>query len=203
MDALRRSDNELRTATNEEIAAYIQSKDPSRLVGLHNNVKGIYHELRYVEEENNDGDEYIVELFQATNHPGSDVLITNTLTGEVKEVQLKATDYLSYIKEHNQKYEDIGVFATEEVASRSDDIMSTGFTNKELNEDVEGVVDKLDGYGDFGVASSMTVAAMISLARNVNVLLRGNKMTSAEKARLIEDGMVAAGVAGIVSLLIG
>lgn len=203
MDALRRSNLRLREATNEDIADYIQSQDPAQLAGFQNNVKGIYHELRFTKEQNADNDEYLVELFEATNHPGADVRITNTLTGEIKEVQLKATDYLSYIKQHNQKYEDIGVFATDEVASQDAGITSTGVTNKELNEDVSAVIEELDDYGEFGVASSMTVAAMISLARNVNVLLRGNKMTSNEKAKLVEGGMVAAGVAGIVSLLIG
>jgi len=203
IEALRRSDNELNGATTEEIAAYIQSKDPSQLPGLQNNVKGIYHELSYAAAENSDNDEYLVELFGATNHPGSDVIITNTLTGEVREVQLKATDYLSHIKEHNQRYENIGVFATDEVAAKSAGITSTGFTNRELSEDVEKVVEDLDGSGDFGIASSMTVAAMISLARNVKVLLRGSGMTAQEKKKVIEDGMVAAGVAGIVSLLIG
>lgn len=203
MDALRRSSLRLKEATNVEIAEYIQSQNPTQLAGLQNNIKGIYHELRFEKEENADTDEYLVELFELTNHPGADVRITNTLTGEIKEVQLKATDYLSYIKQHNQKYEDIEVFATDEAASQGADITSTGMTNKELNEDVAAVVEELDDYGEFGVASSMTVAAMISLARNVNVLLRGNKMTSNEKAKLIEGGMVSAGVAGMVSLLIG
>lgn len=203
LDALRRSTLGLREATNEDLAKYVQSLEPPQLVGLQNNVKGIYHELRFAHEENADSDEYIVELFGTTNHPGADVQITNILTGEVKEVQLKATDYLSYIKKHNQKYEDVSVFATAEVAAQDSDIISTGVANKELTEDVTGVLDDLDDYGTFGVASSMTVAAMISLARNVNILLRGGKMTADEKESLVEGGMVSAGVAGMVSLLIG
>ena len=203
IEALRRSANDLSGANTEEISAYIQAKDPSQLLGLQNNVKGIYHELRYADAENSDNDEYVIELFKATNHPGSDIIITNTITGELKEVQLKATDYLSHIREHNEKYEDIGVFATEEVASISEDVTSTGFTNKELSEDVEMVVEKLDSYGEYGFTSSMTVAAMVSLARNVNVLLRGGNMTTKEKKQVIEEGMVAAGVAGVISLLIG
>ncbi len=203
IDALRRSDSELHNASIEEISTYVQSKEPSQLLGLQNNVKGIYHELRYADAENNDGDEYVVELFAATNHPGSDVIITNTITGEVREAQLKATDYLSYIKEHNQKYEDIAVFATDEVASTSEYITSTGVTNRELGENVHEVFEGLDGCGESGVASSMTIAAMISLARNVNVLLRGGSMTTQDKTKVIQDGVVAAGVAGIFSLLIG
>ena len=56
---------------------------------------------------------------------------------------------------------------------------------------------------DFGVASSMSVAAMITLARNINVLLKGRGMNSEEQSKLLKDGSIAAGVAGIISLLIG
>ena len=119
--------------------------------------------------------------------------------------QLKATDYLSYIKKHNEKYEDISVLATEEVAKLDPDIGTTGISNREIREDVSDVFDSLkskDDY-DFGVGSSMTVAAMITLARNVKVILKGSKMTNDEKSKLVQDGMIAAGVAGVISLLIG
>jgi hypothetical protein len=203
LTALRRSSPSLKEATNEQLAEYVKSFTPAQLVGLQNNIKGIYHELRFEKEENTDGDEYIVELFEATNHPGADVKITNTLTGEVKEVQLKATDYLSYIKQHNQRYENISVFATEEVAIQDIDITSTGITNEELKEDVTKVISELGDEGELEVASSMTTAAMISLAKNVKILLHQDQMTAAEKIKLVEGGAVAAGVAGIISLLTG
>ena len=56
---------------------------------------------------------------------------------------------------------------------------------------------------DLGVATSMSVAAMITLARNIKVLLKCGNMTSDEKSKLIKDGSIAAGVAGVISLLIG
>jgi hypothetical protein len=203
IDSIKRSTNELSdNASTEEVSEYIKSKTPSELVGIRNNVKGIYHELAFVDSENSDGDEYFAELFQSTNHPGADVRITNTLTGETTEIQLKATNYLSYVEEHNNKYSEIVALATEEVASKSENIESSGLSNEELTRDVEGVVDDLEGSIQFGVASSMTVAAMVTLARNVRVLLRGKKMTKDQKEGLIEDGLVAAGVAGIVSLFI-
>ena len=53
------------------------------------------------------------------------------------------------------------------------------------------------------VLSSMTVAAMIILARKLKVILKGSKMTNDEKSKLVQDVKVAAGVAGVISLLIG
>ena len=94
------------------------------------------------------------ELFDEYNHPGSDIKLINTDTGEVKEFQLKATNYLSYIKEHNKKYKDIEVLATEEVAADAPDIGSTGVYNKDLREEVEDTLDKVDDpINQFNIAS--------------------------------------------------
>lgn len=202
LEALRRSNNALNTASEEELSNYIQGREPAQLSGLTNNIKGIYHELAFQAEENNDGDQYIVEIFGATNHAGSDIRIINTVTGEVKEVQLKATKYLSYIREHNEKYENIAVFATEEVASLDDAITSTGFSNTELNEDVAAVFDGLDDFDDPTAMASMSIAAMVTLARNSRVLLRGGSISQQDKEKLVKDGMIAAGVAGFVHLII-
>ena len=203
LDALRRSNNSLTSASNEDLSEYIKSLDPEQLQGLHSNIKGIYHELRFAHEENTDNDEYIVELFSDTNHAGADVIITNTITGNVKEVQLKATEYLSYIQKHNERYENIDVFATSEVANQSSEITSTNISNEEVNNDVSGVFEDLDdATNNVGVASSMSMAAMIVLAKNVKVLLRGDSIPVEKKSQMIKDGTIAAGTAALVSLLI-
>lgn len=202
LEALRRSNGQLTNASDEELAIYIQAMDPAQLSGLTNNIKGIYHELIFQNEENNDGDQYVVEIFDATNHAGSDVRIIDILTGEVKEVQLKATKYISYIRQHNEKYENIAVFATEEVANVDSEITSTGFSNSELNGDVGRVFDGLDDFDDPGALASMSTAAMITLARNSRVLLRGGSISQGEKEKLVKDGAVAAGIAGFVHLII-
>ena len=203
LDALRRSSTSLADASNEELSSYIKGMEPSQYQGLQNNIKGIYHELRYAAEENRDGDEYIVELFEATNHPGADVKITNLLDGEVREVQLKATSYSSLICEHNKKYESIDVFATSEVAEKMPDVESTGLSNEELTQDVDGVMSDLDNLYASGVASSMGVAGIVAIARNVNVLLKGTQMSKEEKQKLVKDGAISAGVAGLISLILG
>lgn len=203
LESLQRSNGSLAMATDEELSAYVKEMDPRQIMGLHNNIKGIYHEKRFALDENSNGDEYLVELFEATNHPGSDVRIINTITGDVKEVQLKATNYLSYVQDHNARYEDIAVFATTEVAELSDDISSTGLSNADLNKDVSSVFDELKDYEPPEMLTSMSVAAIVTLARNARVLLNGEKMKQKEQVQLIEDGVVSAGTAGLVHLLIG
>ena len=199
LDALRRSNGALADATEEELADYVQSLSPEQLTGLKNNVKGIYHELAFAARENGDGDEYIVELFEDSNHPGADVRIINTETGELTEIQLKATKYEAYVREHNQRYEDVAIFATEEVAA-SAGVESSEITNKELTRDTEQVIGAL-GH-EARVLESMGVAAMVNLSFNAAMLLRGGTLTREQKGALIEGGVVSASVAGLVQLIL-
>lgn len=200
LDAMRRSSGDLSNASQEDLAEYVQGLEPSQLRGLQNNVKGIYHELRFVESENNDGDQYVAELFESTNHPGADVRITNLETGEVREVQLKATQYMHSVREHNERYESIDVLATSEVAAQDPSIDSSGFLNNDLSDDVEGVSEQMAHMYDPGVVDSMAVAGTIALARNVRVLLKGGSLSAEERERLVKDGALSAGIAGLFSL---
>lgn len=203
LDALRRSKSSLENATNEELAAYVQSLEPGQLQGLENNLLGISHELRYYVQENSNGDQYVVELFDLTNHPGADVTITNKLTGEIREVQLKASNYQAYVEQHSERYADIPVMATDELAGRMDGVASTGISHEELTDDVDTVISGLRDVDDPGVLSSMSVAGMVTLARNVNVLLKGKSMSREEKEGLVQDGTRSALISGLVHTVIG
>lgn len=202
LDAIRRSRNDLNDATEGEIATYLKTLDPRQLEGLQNNVKGIYHELRYADAENSDFDFYSVELFDRTNHPGVDVIITNTLTGETREVQLKATEYTDYIRKHNERYDDIEIFATSEVADKMAGVTSTGISNDELEDDVADVFKDARDVDDSAIGSSVAVAGIIVLARNIKVLLSGERLSSAKKDEMIRDGVASASVSGLMAYLI-
>lgn len=204
LEALRRSNSLLATATDNELAEYIQGMEPYQLQGLQNNVKGIYHELRFARDYSANEDQYVVELFEAINHPGADVRISNLETGEVREVQLKATGFMSHIRAHNDRYESVDVFATSEIADRSDTIQSTGMSNAELTGDVSDVVSELGDAGESNdVLNSMALAGVVTLARHTRVLLKGGNMSEEDKRKVLESSAVSAGAAGVVSLLIG
>lgn len=202
LEALRRSKNALAGATEADLSAYVYSLSIDQIAGLKNNVKGIYHELAFQQRENLDGDEYIVELFGDTNHAGADVRIINTVTGDVSEMQLKATNYASYVRAHNERYEDIEVLTTSEVAEASPDWGSSEFSNADLTEDTTSALQKLDHDGGADVLDSMGVAAMVSLAVNAKAMLKGETLSTAAKQKIIQDGVVAASVAGLVQLVI-
>jgi hypothetical protein len=202
LQALRRSNNNLTDASKLELSDYVQSLSIEQIAGLKNNVKGIYHELAFQQRENLDGDEYVVELFSDTNHAGADVRIINVLTGDVSEIQLKATKYASYVRAHNEKYENIEVMTTSEVAEASPEWASSEFSNEDLTEDTTSALQKL-GYGvDAEIIDSMGVAAMVTLAANAKSMLKGEALSTDAKQKIIQNGVVAASVAGLVQLII-
>ncbi len=81
IDAIKRSDNNLAGAGIEEISVHLREYPQEQLQGILNNVKGIYHEMKFVAAENADGDNTEAELYEVTNHPGADVRLTNTSYG--------------------------------------------------------------------------------------------------------------------------
>lgn len=202
LQALRRSKNSLAEANDFELSQYIQSLSAEQISGVKNNVKGIYHELSFQQKENLDGDEYIVELFEKTNHPGADIRIINTLNGDVSEVQLKATNYASYVREHNEKYENIDILSTSEVASLSPEWSSSGFDNETLTKETTSTFEILDEGPDSNIIESMGVAAMVALAANARAMLIGKKLSLKAKQKIIEDGAIAATIAGLVQLIL-
>ena len=202
LQALRRSNNSLADASDLDLSKYVQSLSVEQIAGLKNNVKGIYHELAFQRHENLDGDEYIVELFDDTNHAGADVRIINVETGDVSEVQLKATNYASYVREHNEKYENIDVLTTSEVAAASSEWSSSGFSNEGLTADTTSTLNILDQGADANIAESMGVAAMVTLAANAKSMLKGEALSTEAKQKIIQDGVVAASVAGLVQLIL-
>jgi hypothetical protein len=202
LQALRRSINSLSNASEIELSEYVKSLSVEQISGLKNNVKGIYHELAFQRQENLDGDEYIVELFGDTNHAGADVRIINVETGDVSEVQLKATNYASYVRDHNEKYENIDVLVTSEVADSSPDWSSSEFSNADLTDDTSSTLKKLGHEADADLVESMGVAAMVTLAANAKSMLKGDALSTEVKQKIIQDGVVAASVAGLVQLII-
>lgn len=142
LKALKRTNPNLEGKSLDEISDYLQGLDEDQLLGLNNNVKGILHEIQFVEIENNDGDNITASLFTDTNHKDTDVVLTNNDTGEIFEVQLKATDSTSYVNDWINSHESGEVLITEELAEKMD-LETSGLSNDELTTDVNNFVDKV------------------------------------------------------------
>ena len=205
LEALRRSNNDLHDASESELSDYLHDLTPEQQRGVANNVKGIYHELKYVQEYNNTHEETYAELHSSTNHEGSDVIIKSKETGEViAEYQLKATDSQSYVREHQERYPDIEVRATEEVAAEMDGVESSGEINLDLSEDVDTVfivvedntmTDRIIESGEYtGLAAAGLEA--------INMLQGKSNLSDAGK-RTLRASASAAAAAGITAFLFG
>ena len=197
LEALRRSRNDLENASDEELIEYANSLSEAQLDGVINNVKGIYHELLFVAAENSDGDIYSAALFEATNHPGADVLITNELTGETHAIQLKATQYRSYIREHKERYAEFEVFATEEVAG--DCVGSTGYTNEQVTTDTEDAMSMLRESGDSVVDDAMATSAMIALAYQLGRVIKSRDISEAAARKATVEVTKTAFLSGFIA----
>ena len=139
--ALRRSAGKFQDASIEEISSMLSEYDESQIPGLVNNVKGILFELEFIEIENNDGDSIFAYQFENTNHPAYDIQLLNEETGEISELQLKATDSTAYVQEWIDEHGG-NIVVTEEVARRMG-LPGIGIENQELEVRVEDFIDKL------------------------------------------------------------
>ena len=160
LDAIRRSTNALDSHSSvKDIAAYIQQYNDDQMPGLANNIKGIYHELAYVEHENTDGDPIRAVLFEQTNHPDSDVMLIDEDTGKIDYIQLKATDDMTYVTNAIEQNPDIHMVTTQEMAQRLG-IESSGMSNSELKVQVEHTLSELSDDDYHHVVHSLPLVSI-------------------------------------------
>jgi len=198
IEAIRRSNHKYLNKTIEEIGTDISTMDIDSLRGFSSNIKGIYHELLFAKDENSDFDGISAELFSKTNHPGADVEFK--ISGiKIGEAQLKATDSVSAIKEHQEKYPDTDIYATKEVAEKINDVNSSGFSNRSLTADVEGVIEDLTKSEVVESLTTVPIASgLMSAALQSKDVLTGKTKVSLAGKEILKD----AGIAVSASLLI-
>lgn len=151
-EAVRRGYNSLEYASADEIEAYFSAVDTESVVGHASHIKGILFEQEFVESLMADGVE--ASLFEATNHPVTDVMVFGGLDG-VSELQLKATDTLSYVTGAMQDDPDVLFAVTSEVASEigPDILIDTGISNTALESAIEDTLfdEALSPFGAFSL----------------------------------------------------
>ena len=140
LEALRRSKKDLHDASESELSDYLHELTPAQQRGVANNVKGLYHELKYVDDYNSRDEDTYAQIHSSTSHQGSDVVIRTKASDEIiDEYQLKATNNEAHVHSHQTRYAEIEIKVTEEMALRIDDVESSGHSNVEMTKDVETV----------------------------------------------------------------
>ena len=187
LDALRRSKGVLSNASDAELGDYVASLDPTQLRGVVSNVKGIYHEMLFAAGHNSDGEEVFAELADQANQPGWDVEFS--IAGQViDQVQLKAVASPEQILRHIERYPDIEVFATSEVAALMPGVFDSGFSSMALEEDVAAVLAEIEG--EVSLSDSAELSAVVSLALSARaVLMAGRVEPRVFRAALADMGV--------------
>ena len=168
--ALRRSAKKFENASLEEIGEILNSYDDDQIPGLVNNVKGILFELEFVEIENNDGDSIFAYQFEQTNYPTYDVQLIDEQTGDIEEIQLKATDSASYVKSWMDEHGD-NIVVTDEVAEELG-LEGVGISNDELEVKVEDFLDKVKDADEESLTPLIGNIGTISLAISLVFLIK-------------------------------
>lgn len=138
-DSVRRGYGELEASSEVGILNYFSNIEPDEKMGHVSNIKGILFEQEYIEHLAVNGIE--AQVFEATNHPVTDIaLLDDDIV--IGELQLKATDSVSYINATLEQHPDIEIVATSEVASVMDSevIIDAEISNSALED---GVVNTL------------------------------------------------------------
>lgn len=201
--ALRRSDNDLVEASELKISEYLSSYSADQLKGIAYNVKGIYHELLFVHDYNETHDDTFAELFGSTNNPGTDVLIKDRASGDVlSELQLKATDSVRYVREHQSKYPDMEVRVTTEVSEDLENVASSEISNEALTQQVNANLNDLSNNTIYNqMTESAGLIGLISAGKEAIVVLQGRK-SPGESARSVVEAATAGSLAtGITAFL--
>ncbi|MEZ9623873.1 hypothetical protein AB4237_21140 [Vibrio sp. 10N.261.55.F6] len=168
-DAVRRGYNELELASNDEILDYFADVNPDAMSGHISNIKGIVFEQEVVAALNGQGMDAM--LFEATNHPVSDIALMSD--GDIAaEVQLKATDSVSYINETLAENSDIPILVTSEVADSFDNtlVIDSGIDNAALTDTVSETLagEMVHSVGE-SVASDVASEGLAELVADVAI----------------------------------
>jgi hypothetical protein len=205
LEAIRRVRNDWNGASEPELSSGLSQYDPEQIRGLANNAKGIYHEMLFVENYNNSNDGTYAEMHLATNHPGSDVMVKSKETDEiVVEYQLKATSSDQIIREHFEKYPDIDVLATEEIATKTHGVNSSGLSNEEITDKMDEVIaDTADNTLDDRIGESASLTGLAAAGLETIEVLSGRKEASKAGIDVLKSVGVAATSTALVAYLFG
>ena len=201
LDSLRRMKSDWEGLSTSELGDALQEYDANQLKGILSNAKGLYHELLFVDQFNQSHTQLTARVFEDTNHAGADIQIVDAATGEItKEAQLKALQDHYGITEHFERYPDIEVIATSEIASMVDGVESSGISNQEITEQMGCVVNDLSDSSALGDAIDVAaISGLVSIGKEAVEVLLGRKEISGVGTETIRNVSVATGSALVAS----
>lgn len=134
--------------TIEEISTRFNEYSNEQLIGASNIIKGKMFELMVEKAENIDNDNWNAKLFTDESHIDSDIIFTNSQTGETLEVSLKAGSINdTQIIEHAlTRYPDTPIMTTDEMAKlyqNDERVFGSDISNQDLTKITKERLDEL------------------------------------------------------------
>lgn len=183
---------------SESLEDIIENYDDAELTVIVNGIKGKLFELRYVDYLN-DGhipDGYQAILAESATNPGWDIAVLGADGSVAEEIQLKATDSVSYVKAALERYPEINVATTEEVYNSlamqgiTDNLVNSGISNEELEQVVYEALESNSLDMDW----SLPVIPMLLIGYSV---YKKDNLTSFQKGSEFADRYVQSYIAYI------
>ncbi len=191
--------SDLSDASIDEISTYMSTNySDEQIPGVINTIKGKFFENLSEIHENADGDKWTTKLHEDESYPGSDMIITNSESGETIELSLKATSSENYLESALLRYPEVRILSTSEVADGFSDlerVIASEFSNKEIEEITElnfdELVNRLLPFKRSSVVSSaatgMAMATVVALWPFVVAYMR--KRITLEQLRIACEGV--------------
>ncbi|WP_254515804.1 hypothetical protein [Novosphingobium sp. G106] len=152
------------TAAGETFAHTVSRVPTEDLIGLVNSVKGKLFEMELVDQLNGSlTDGLHAELANSATQPGYDILVRDAHGDIVHEIQAKATESASYVKEALERYPNIDITTTSEVHGHlmalglsAEHVTDSGIAEAALQQKVETAA----GIGQHVGASDFVPSAL-------------------------------------------
>ena len=175
-------------------------------LGFINAVKGKLFEIKYVDHLNNTLEPgYSAKIATNINQPGWDIAITGPDQEIINQIQLKATESVTYIKEHLQRYPDIDVVTLDDLRGQvglSDKVAYAATSNSDLQSEIIGSTS--ENYSYFPMSIFLTYIIFSSYQRedlsafekSVEIGRRGSGLV------LSSAIILSAGFAGVIGIFL-
>lgn len=184
-----------------------------QLKGALNAAKGKYFEYTVIERLNNGervGDVILPEGYQAVmagslTQPGWDIKIISPDNSVSEYLQMKATDSISYVRSALEKYPDIRIVATDEVANsltEEDMVLDSDISDQWLTDAVDATISHQESFLDLFLESFSPVMSLAVIAgtEGLQVMVSRKGVDDALESVLsrAKKNLVSQGVAGVV-----
>jgi hypothetical protein len=141
LGAIRRISPTLGNMSLEDLGSYLRQMDDHQIGGFINNVKGVLHEMEYVEMVNDSGGHVHATLYDDPHHPDMDVVFDDQTNGHEWDAQLKATDDAHYVQDWVDHHPGGEILVTDELA-HAHGFESSGLSNHQLTAQTDDFVHK-------------------------------------------------------------